>query len=81
MGQLRRSYENFKRELNADETFREVQDGVRDVRRLTETPRRMRDPKHLFDALTDERRSTPATDAPTAPSPRPEQSAPDVSDA
>lgn len=84
-GQLRRSYENFKRELNADESFRDIREGVNDIRRVADAPRRIRDPKRLFEQLTDERRSTPVAreekPADTAASTTPESPERDLSDA
>jgi Sec-independent protein translocase protein TatA len=46
---LRRGFEDFRRELDRDESLREVRSGVRDMRSALDAPRHALDPKRLVD--------------------------------
>ena len=63
VGELRRNFTDFRRELEKDTDFRDAQSTVRDLKRSLEVPRIATDPKRLFHELTDESRATPAPDA------------------
>ncbi len=76
VAQFRRSFDNFKRELNADESLRDVRDSVQGLRRAVDAPRRLADPRRLFEDLTDEHRSTPAPSSTVPASAVPDASEP-----
>lgn len=53
VNQFRRGLADFRREIESDTSVSEARDAVHDLRRAVTTPQRLRDPKRLFDALTD----------------------------
>lgn len=46
---LRRGFDDFRRELDKDDSLREVRSGMRDMRSALDAPRRALDPKRLVD--------------------------------
>lgn len=46
---LRRGFDDFRRELDRDESLREVRSGMRDMRSALDAPRQALDPKRLVD--------------------------------
>jgi TatA/E family protein of Tat protein translocase len=56
--QFRRGLQDFKNEINADADLREAKGAVDDLRRTMQAPRRLADPRTVFDSLTDENLSS-----------------------
>ena len=59
--QLRRGISDFKEQLNTDEDLREAKSAVHDIKKATEVPRVLADPKAVMRKVLDEPAdSTPA---------------------
>lgn len=63
---LRRGLDNFKRELQNDESIRQAKAGLRDLdpRRALDAPRKLADPRRLLDDLNDASLSSPVDPGP-----------------
>jgi Sec-independent protein translocase protein TatA len=76
VAQLKRGFQDFKDQMDRDESLREVrktiQDTTREVRNVTAVPRAIADPTRALRDLTNEAMSAPVTDD----SPRPTASDP-----
>ena len=57
---FRRGLNEFKNQIDEDGSLREAQSSVRDLKRAVDVPRMARDPKSLFNKLTDESLASPA---------------------
>ena len=71
VAQLKRGFQDFKDQMDRDESLREVrrtfEDTTREVRNLTAVPRAVADPVHTLRELTNEAMSAPLPDQPANP--------------
>jgi Sec-independent protein translocase protein TatA len=65
VAQLRRGFQEFKDQMDRDETVREVKDSVRDLKRSAQLPRAIANPGRLLQDLTDEALHSPAPEDPS----------------
>ena len=83
--QFRRSLQDFKDEINVDTDLREAKGAMDDLRRTIRAPKRLADPRTVFDSLTDTNLSSagpPAeSDGPPAESDDPPKKAADSDEA
>ncbi len=64
---FRRGLNEFKNQIDEDGSLREAKSSVQDLKRAVDAPRIARDPKALFQKLTDESLASPAPASETKP--------------
>lgn len=73
VAQLKRGFQDFKDQMDRDESLREVrrtfEDTTREVRNIAAVPRAVADPVHALKELTNEAMSSPLPDEPSAGAP------------
>ena len=55
--EFRRGFDTFKREMMSDDSIRGARSGLDELKRTVEAPKRLTDPRKVFQGLTDEVRS------------------------
>ena len=69
VAQLRRGFQDFKDQMNRDDTLKEVRKSVGDMKRAMEVPRAIADPARALTDLTNEALYSPPPEDPPAPPP------------
>lgn len=71
VGQLKRGFQQFKEQMDRDESIQEVrktlQDTTRDVRNITAVPRALADPGAALRTMASDAMQAPVADEPEAP--------------
>ena len=76
VAQLRRGFQDFKDQMDKDDTLRDVRKSVQDVKRAIEVPRAVADPGRMLRNLTDETLYSPPPEEPKAAEPAAPRSEP-----